>query len=180
MSCSFCCCLVFLEGCLLFVLFVCVCLVFLSVCMYKRNKSSKNKQNTKSLREKKQSTTKIQLIQPEPERYLFAVEWWAGCPVLFVCCFVSKAFCFVCFDVVFVCVCLVCLSFCMYKRHNQVNTLKQTNKQARNYIISQLMPLMSSKFFPAYVIACACTSDNIIGNHMTFAADPKGVFVALK
>ena len=39
---------------------------------------------------------------------------------------------------------------------------------------------MSSKLFPAYVIACVCTSDNIMGNYMTFAADLKGVFVALK
>ena len=59
--------------------------------MYKRNKYSKNK--TQKTTFEKNITNKIQLIQPEPERYLFAVEWWAGgCPV-FVFLFLSKVFC---------------------------------------------------------------------------------------
>ena len=56
--------------------------------------------NQKHLRENK--TINIQLIQPEPERYLFAVEWWAGCPVFVVLCFFSK-----------VC-CLFLLLFCLF------------------------------------------------------------------
>ena len=54
--------------------------------MYKRTNSSSNKITKKTF--ENNTKTKIQLIQPEPEIYLFAAEWWAECPVLVVFCFV--------------------------------------------------------------------------------------------
>ena len=83
---------------------------------YKTTTNNKQQQQTKKEKQEQnnnEKTTKgiIQLIQPEPERYLFAVEWWAGgYPVLFVVFLegVLFVFCFVCF-------CLVLLSFCLYK-----------------------------------------------------------------
>ena len=87
---------VFLEGFLFFFCFCCFCLVFSSFCMYKRNNPSNNK-NTKPSRTT--TNTKMQLIQPAPEKYLFAAEWWAGCPICF--CVFLECF-FFCFSFVFV------------------------------------------------------------------------------
>ena len=69
--------------------------------------------------------TTIQLIQPEPERYFFVVEWSAGCPVCFVCCVFLEGFC-VCFVVILcVCFCLVFLSVCL---NTTQYTTPNTNK----------------------------------------------------
>ena len=61
---------------------------------FETNKTTHNNK-TNNLREKKNIRTNIQLIQAEPERYLFAVEWWAGgCPIFLFVCF-SRRFIFV-------------------------------------------------------------------------------------
>ena len=82
-------------------------------------------QTLKTTRQK-QNKQNIQLIQLEPERYLFAVEWWAGgCPVF---CFIIEGFLFSLF---FVCFCLVFLSVCMYRRTTLVATTTTTTKPSR-------------------------------------------------
>ena len=109
-----CCCLCFSRKCFV----VLLCLLFLPslfgafACTSEQNYSNNNKTPSR-----KTIKTNIQLIQPEPERYLFAVEWWAGCPV-FVCVVLL-----ICLESLFVylfifclfCFCLVVLSFCLDK-----------------------------------------------------------------
>ena len=75
-----CCCLCFSRKCFV----VLLCLLFLPslfgafACTSEQNYSNNNKTPSR-----KTIKTNIQLIQPEPERYLFAVEWRArGCPVV--------------------------------------------------------------------------------------------------
>ena len=81
---------------------LCLCVWFLleSFRVYMRKSSKRQCKNKKEKRNKKKTTfdkkktkkkTEIQLIQPEPERYLFAVEWWAGgCPVCLFCFFYRR------------------------------------------------------------------------------------------
>ena len=84
----------FLEVFVFFFCLFCFCIVFLSFCMYKQQNSSNNKTQ---LKPQKNKQTQIQLIQPEPERYFFVVEWSAGCPVFFrFLLFISKVFCCFC------------------------------------------------------------------------------------
>ena len=68
--------------------------------MYKRNNSSKNKKDFD--KKIKINLKKKKLIQQEPERYSFAVEWWAGCPVCCVCVLFSKVFVVLLLSFVFV------------------------------------------------------------------------------
>ena len=97
-------------------------------------KPSKNKSN-KDFREKQ---TKIQLIQPERERYLFAVEWWAGgCPV------------FLCFRLIY-------LSFRIHNRENTYNNIfkkRKTLKVSRKTKIKQKNTCLQCVYIYIYSIS---------------------------
>ena len=66
-------------------------------------KQQTRKNNTNKHKTFEKNNTNIQLIQPEPERYLFAVEWWAGgCPVFLFVCVLFECFIVCCLFVVVV------------------------------------------------------------------------------
>ena len=75
----------FIEG-----LFVLLLLEFVRLYMQQLKKTMQQQTKTQKQENQKQTfdnQTK-QPIQPEPERYLFTVEWWAGgCPVFCILCF---------------------------------------------------------------------------------------------
>ena len=117
------CCVVFSK--VVCCLFVCCYLSFVAYTCKRLTRLGKHKtvkRKTNNLREKQQH--KIQLIQPEPERYLVAVGWWAGgCTIFCVCLIFSKvSVCFFCF----VCFCLVLLSFACISETIQVTTKTTT------------------------------------------------------
>ena len=102
-----------------------VVFVVTRVCSLTHAKAQKDNAKRKASRKTKQQ--KIKLILPEFERYLFAVEWWAGgCPVFCCFCFYRRLF----VVRLFCCFCLVFLSLCMYKRKTIVNTKNKSSRKA--------------------------------------------------
>ena len=137
MSCIFVVLLFVIEG---FLFVFCCSFVFALSCWVFACVSEQTLVTTKRLREKQ--NTKIQLIQPEPERYLFAAEWWAGCPVfLFL-----EGFLFVVVCLLFLfCFCIVFLSFCL--NTTQYTTLNTNNHETGLFMTCVKCPQQCSNSF---------------------------------
>ena len=128
---------------------------------------AKKRLGTKTKRPSRETTTiKIpsiktekQLIQPEPERYLFVVEWLAGCLVLFVLCFFLEGFLFCCVVVVLL---FVPSIFKLLPERDTIHYSK--HKQTWNGCVHDLCQMLKAMF-------------KFISNYMTFAADLKVVFI---
>ena len=209
-----------------------VVFVVTRVCSLTHAKAQKDNAKRKASRKTKQQ--KIKLILPEFERYLFAVEWWAGgCPVFCCFCFYRRLF----VVRLFCCFCLVFLSLCMYKRKTIVNTKNKSSRKAttnnntahpagtwkifiRGRVVGWMSCIsffLSRRFCFVFVVLLIglflpslfkCLPEHntihytkhkhtwnrfvhdlcqmpkvmfkLISNYMTFAADLKSVFVALK
>ena len=96
-------CFLFSKPFWLFLCFVCFRLVDLSFCIYNRKTHINtyiNITKTRQTHKHKQNKHKYMISQPEPERYLFAVRFWAGYPgFLLLCC--SRSFSVVCLFLLF-------------------------------------------------------------------------------
>ena len=147
----------FIEGCLLFFcLFVFALSFWVVVCISEKTivKTTNNKTDFRE----KQKTTKIQLIQPEPERYSRPS---GGLDVLYLlfCCFSLMCCLFV---FVFLLLRLLLLSFCLSCCLNTIHYTK--HKQTWNGFVHDLCQMLKVMF-------------KFISNYMTFAADLKVVCI---